>query len=306
MNSYSTPKNVFLHLLMMSMLYLIVINLMILINAYIDELFPDALEYYYNNFDTIRMSSSILLIGTPAFLLSNWTIEKEAKKHKEVKQSSIHKWLVYLTLFVAAITIIIYLVQLVFRFYGGELTLPFLLKVLSVMIITAVVFSYYFMDLYDKVKSQKPWLYGVILTALVAIISGFLIVGSPAHQRMVRFDEERVNDLSGIQWQIVQYWQNKEELPQTLDDLNNEILGYQVPMDPKTNEPYTYESTGEFSFRLCAVFETDEKGGPINRPRPLYPEKTGLSGESNWQHGIGETCFEREIDPDYFQKNISR
>lgn len=300
MNKYSTPKNVFLHLLMMSMLYLVVINLMVLINQYIDVMFPDTLDYYYNNYDSIRMSSSILLICTPAFLISNWVIEKEAKKIKEVKESSIRKWLVYLTLFVAAITIIIYLIQLVFKFYGGELTVPFLLKMASVMVITTLVFTYYFMDLYNKIEHQKPWFYGTIAAILLSIVAGFFIVGSPAQQRMVRFDNERVSDLSNIQWQVIDYWQNKNQLPESLDDLESDISGYRSPVDPKTNEPYEYRAAGDLSFELCATFETD--GSEDNR-NTRYPEKVfSIKGESNWDHQAERTCFKRTIDPDFYQR----
>ena len=119
-----------------------------LLLQYIDVLFPDQLNFYYQGMlDGIRMSSSTLVVVTPVFLLLSWLVQKELNKEPDKHEIRVRKWLMYLTLFIASITIIIDLVQLVYNFYSGELTTKFLLKVLSVLIVTGAVFFYYLWDL---------------------------------------------------------------------------------------------------------------------------------------------------------------
>jgi hypothetical protein len=59
----------------------------------------------------------------------------------------IRKWLIYFTLFAAALIIIGDLVTLLNRFLEGELTVRFLLKVLAVFFVAGSVFYYYLWDL---------------------------------------------------------------------------------------------------------------------------------------------------------------
>ena len=212
--------------------------------------------------------------------------------------------MVYLTLFVAAITIIIDLIRLINNFYQGELTVAFLLKVLSVLLVTASVFGYYLWDLRVGAGGQpkRKWTaLGTSSLVMVAIVSGFFIAGSPSHQRQVRFDEQRIQALQSLQYEIVAYWQKKGTLPITLAQLQNDISGYYPPTDPKTNEPYEYETTEELSFRLCANFETTSEETPLQPERTPYPTEPFGMGDKQWSHGTGRTCFDRTIDPDLYK-----
>jgi hypothetical protein len=55
--------------------------------------------------------------------------------------------LTYITLFVAAGVLIGDLISLVFNFLGGELTVRFVLKVLTVGVIAGTIFGHYLWDL---------------------------------------------------------------------------------------------------------------------------------------------------------------
>lgn len=153
---------------------------------------------------------------------------------------------------------------------------------------------------------------GVIIVVIGAVIAGFIAIGSPADSRARRFDQQRLGHLSTIQWQVVSYWQTKGSLPKTLDDLNDDLSGFRVPVDPDTGKSYAYETRGSNAFSLCAVFFREggsgEKGKypPFRAPmmmsaKPVpYPDGGPFVSES-WQHGAGRTCFERTIDPQRYK-----
>jgi hypothetical protein len=61
--------------------------------------------------------------------------------------STIRRWLTYLTLFIAAGVLIGDLITLVYNLLGGELTVRFVLKVITVAAIAGTAFGYYLWDL---------------------------------------------------------------------------------------------------------------------------------------------------------------
>jgi hypothetical protein len=182
--------------------------------------------------------------------------------------------------------------------------LRFFLKILVVLITAAAVFGYYFWDMRrEGMKvSRKAIAWIAVLVVLGSVVGGFFIVGSPAHQRLVNFDERKVSDLQGIQSQIIYYWQQKAKLPATLADLKNDISGFQAPTDPQTNQAYEYTPKSNLSFELCANFNTTI----VSSPRGAYPAFVpapypGDISSQNWTHGQGRTCFTRTIDPQFYK-----
>ncbi len=301
----SSPKDVFLHALLIVTLYMSVVSFITLCFQYINILFPDPLTYFpRSSFEGIRWGSSVLLVALPVFLWLSWLLEREFHAQPAKRELKIRKWLVYLTLFIAAITIIVDLIVLIYNFYGGELTVQFALKILVVLAVAAAVFGYYLWDLRKRAeKTDVPkifaWTAGAI--GLAALIAGFFIGGSPAYQRQIRFDEQRVQDLQTLQGQIVYYWSQKDTLPARPEDLQDSISGFVVPRDPATGESYEYSMKNDLSFELCATFA--QKGGQEYAvPVPLRPAVESVPAKDpyleNWQHEAGRTCFERTIDPE--------
>jgi len=293
-----SPKYVFLHLFTFALLYVCVVSVIALLFQYISILVPDQLQgYSYGSYDTIRSTSSALLVCYPVFIALSWMLQRDMQKQPNLRDMRIRKWLMSLTLFVAAITILIDFIQVVYQFYGGEITTQFFLKLLTVLIIAAGVFGYYFWEYRrESTPSRLPHLLAWVTSAilLVILVSGFFIAGSPAHQRSVRFDEQRTTDLQIIQSQIVSYWQTQQKLPASLTDLTSSLTGYAPASDPKTGAAYGYHVTGEKNFQLCADFDTDSNSGGAAARYPDYGI-IGLEG-SNWNHGKGIVCFERTID----------
>ncbi|MFA6132343.1 MAG: DUF5671 domain-containing protein [Patescibacteria group bacterium] len=297
--SRSTAKDVFSHLLAIVTLYMGVTSFIALYFQYINVKFPDILNFYYTSaLDTIRLSMSVLIIAWPVFILISWMIYKDMKSEPAKTNIAIRKWLLYLTLFIASITIIVDLITLVNYFLNGEITTRFILKVIVVLLVAAAVFAYYLWDLRRDVTNKTVMARNVaIITAVVAlatIVLGFVFVGSPAEQRAVRLDAQRVSDLSSIQNEAINYFSLKRELPATLNVLTNSISGFTVPVDPSTKAAYEYNLKSDLEFELCATFDRVSAEGQ-NTSYPIYYD-SGPYGQ-NWNHEAGRVCFSRTIDP---------
>ena len=312
-----TPKDVFLHLLAVVTLYVSVVAFIMLWGQYISVLFPDLLKYqdyysYTNVYDPIRMAMAMLIIVFPVHILISWLVGREFRLDPGKREIRVRKWLWYITLFISAVTIIVDLIILVNNFLRGELSTQFFLKVLVVLAAAGVVFTYYLWDLRHREKqSSKPKLIAWIVSAVIlaSIIYGFFLIGLPSSQRARRFDEQRVNNLSIIQSEIINYWQLKNKLPQTLNDLRSQITGFVPPTDPETGQSHEYAVTGALSFNLCATFKTsiDVSAGGIGgtmRSMPAVPVVPGgyFPYQQNWNHGVGRTCFDRTIDPQLYKR----
>ncbi len=151
-NTQTSPKDVFLHLLAIIALYVSAGGFIALIFQYINVLIPDSLDrsgYYglLSSYRAIRWSISALVIIFPVYIATSWFLNKAYIASPAKRNMRIRKWLVYFTLFAAALIIIGDLVTLIFNLLGGELTARFLLKIFTVFFVAGSVFYYYFWDL---------------------------------------------------------------------------------------------------------------------------------------------------------------
>lgn len=305
-DSKTFPRDVFLYLLSIITLVTVAVAFGILLYQYVDLHYPDLLTdgYYWSKAGTlssVRNSMAVLIVVFPVFIWVSWFLRRDMAKHSEKRDLKIRRWLLYLTLFAAGLVIIGDLVALLLNFLNGELTIRFALKVITVLFIASSVLTHYFSELKDKPFSWMG-IFDKTLIVLVgaSVIAGFWIAGSPSQQRAVRFDEQRVSDLSTIQYQIIDYWQRKQSLPQSASDLTNNISGFVVPKDPESRTDYGYKVNGSLSFELCATFTTSNSGESLGKDRAV-PAPTYYGEEaSNWAHGQGLVCFERTIDPDLY------
>jgi hypothetical protein len=138
---------------------------------------------------------------------------------------------------------------------------------------------------------------------LCAIAAGFFIMGTPGQVRLYRFDDQKVQDLQNIQSQIVNYWQQKEKLPTGLSELDDKLSGNVTPVDPQSGEAYKYSVNGLMTFELCATFNADIQPSSVSARSYPKPASTGpgVDLESQpWNHGAGEICFTRTIDPERY------
>lgn len=322
-----TPKFFFISLGVLITLITSVSSYLILLFEVLNKKFPDVLNatyvYGYNsyNFETLRASLATLIIFFPVFIFLSYLWNKESRRDLGHISVVIRKWMIYLILFVASLVIIIDLVTLVKYFVSGEITIRFIYKVLGALIIACLINFYYVLKM-KKVNinnyetKQLSLIYGIvsILFFIFLIVWSFSIMGSPTKQRAWRLDEQRINTLQNIQSQVINYWQQKEKLPQNLVELSNPISGYSIPVDPEFEKGYSYEYkiTDKLSFQLCATFSEDMPQGwqenNYNRimsitdksgiPNSIEPYSFGVN--NSWVHGVGHTCFKRTIDTDIY------
>jgi Domain of unknown function (DUF5671) len=294
----STPRDVFMYVLAMITLYVSTVGLITLLFQYVDLLLPDALDLTSFRSFTIRWSLAELIVLFPVYLWSSVVLEGEAARDPEKANLRVRKWLLYLTLFLAGLLILCDLVGLVYQFLGGELTLRFVLKVVSIFVVAGAIFAYYSSAVHrtpgEPLAREKPIAIAAGAAVLIIVIVGIFTAGSPARARSAAFDDQKVNNLRVVQIHIVTYWTSKGRLPNSLDDLVDSIAGFTPPVDPQSRQPYVYRVTGPRTFELCATFNL-----PSERSETSPPVMVGLypMSATNWTHGSGLVCFKRSVDP---------
>lgn len=291
--------------------------------------FPDALnatyQYGYNsyNFEGARMAMATLIIFFPILLVIMRYWKRNIEKGLGSFDETIRKWLIYIVLFFSALIVAIDLVTLVKYFVSGEITTRFILKVLVVLVVAVFIGVNYIFELRGRkrILGVRVGIWGAIKSSvlvLALVIWSFTVIGTPGQQRTWRLDDRRIQDLQSIQYQVINYWQQKEKMPDALTDLSNPISSYAVPVDPEFEKgmKYEYNKTADLSFELCATFsapmpkgwqEYNYKGGIMPMysegrdvaTSAVYPYPGGGTNES-WDHQAGRTCFTRTIDKDLY------
>lgn len=292
------PRDVFLYLLMIFALGGSAISFGILlfqfINIYVVDVASDVCRFGGCH-NAIRGSLAFLIVVFPVLLWSTRFLRRDLQRNPSKREMPVRRWLLYLTLFVAGLIVIGDLVALVNGYLQGELTTRFLLKVLGIFFIAGSMFYYYLQELHVSDSSLARTIGRVVMIVVaVFVVLGFIVAGSPTRQRDVRLDNERIQDLQVLQSQIVdRFWRGKGRLPTALAELEDDISGFQVPVDPETADPYEYERLGTLQFQLCATFTlASQEFDPVARK---------LEFGGNWDHKEGRVCFERTIDPDLRQ-----
>jgi hypothetical protein len=150
---YLSAREAFLYLVLFLTLYISAVSFGSLVFDFINLWLPDALQGpYFNNSDSIRIGTASLVIAFPIYLWISWLLAKAIKRDPDKRGSKVRKWLTYITLFITAGVIIGDLISLVYNLLGGELTLRFILKTITVGVIAGTVFGYYLWDLRQEEK----------------------------------------------------------------------------------------------------------------------------------------------------------
>ncbi|MBM3789746.1 MAG: hypothetical protein FJW35_05280 [Acidobacteria bacterium] len=127
------------------------------------------------------------------------------------------------------------------------------------------------------------------LVVAAAVAAGFWMLGSPARQRELSADRQRVDDLKAIARELHRRWEldshgKDRRLPASLDELvapGGQRLDWLS--DPVTGAPYGYQARPDGTYELCAVFATDSA--------EMDPRPDARQGRSFWRHRRGRHCF---------------
>jgi hypothetical protein len=267
----------------------------------INKWLPDITAYNGMDFsaDSIRVGLAALIIFFPAYIYLSRISTKAVALNPEKKDLWVRRWFFFLTLFITGLAIAVDLSTLVYRFIGGDdLTLRFLLKVLVMFIVAFSIFRFYLYELRRDVTLPTPKrkyiAYVVCLVILGVIITGVMAIGSPAKQRSIRFDQQRVNDLSSIQYAVTDYYRANNILPSSLNILTQGTTYYVSSIkDPETKMDYEYNISSLNTYKICATFSLEG-----------YLSLVYISNPDIWNHGVGRACFERTAGEENVPINV--
>lgn len=298
----NTAKNFALQLGSLVALYVSVTSLLVTLFGIITLAFPDPADGYWQYegaTEQIRFAIAVLVVFFPTYVLLTRKVNVIRRKEQGT-YLKFTKWLIYLSLLIGGGVILGDLVAVIHGFLSGELTIRFVLKALALLIVVGAAFSYYLMDVkgYWQKHEKRSIQYAIGSSAIVlaVMVLGFMNIEAPTEVREMRIDDNQINDLSQIQWQIEEFYLLQGFLPETLDDAYTS--GLAVPMAPEGRDAYSYELTSSTTFELCAEFAAPSREHSyetVSIARPMVPETRGIKNPYSWEHGAGTWCFERVV-----------
>lgn len=286
----NNPKFAFYYLLSLVALIFMSISLGIIMFQIIDKSITDALsDTMYRGSDSLRFGISALFVSSPIYFLMLNLINKGLRKNELEKESSIRRWLTYFILFVSAVIILGSLIGILNSFLSGEMTLKFVFKALTILIISAIVFSYYFYDIKrenveKKDKTIKAFFFASVGLVFIVFVSALFFVESPKTARMKRLDQIVLNRIYSIESAVNNYHELSKKLPENLEEVSK--YGEKIYFDekslsdPESGEKIEYKKIDDSHFEICANFRTDSN----NQEGKGY-----YSGEKSFK--VGYNCF---------------
>ncbi len=285
----NSAKFAFFYVLSLVALGFMAISVGMIIFQIINKELADIINEYRTRFDDeqLKFAISSLIITTPIYYLISKQIHKSLYKGDLDENSGIRKWLTYLILLVAAIVMIVNVINTLNGFLGGELTLNSILKTVTVLGISGIIFAFYFYDIKrDNLEGRKDkkiniFSYASLAVVLLVFISAWFFVESPSYARDKKIDSEIIGDINNLRNTVDAYYAEHQRLP---EDLN---FSERIWKDPRTNQEYEYEVISENEYKICADFATS------NLEKEAYQEWRDPVGIDF--HDKGYKCFNRKV-----------
>ncbi|MCF7795145.1 DUF5671 domain-containing protein [Patescibacteria group bacterium] len=280
---------VFYYLLSLISLGAMAIGLGIIVFEVLDKVFIDVSNSYFS-MQALKTAFSTLLISTPIYYICSHLLSKSIRKGELSLDSSLRKWLIYLILLVTSIVMLMWLVSILNSFLNGEMTSKFILKALTALIISAMIFSYYLYNIRQKVVKKKDKIKSTffavsLLIVVFALALATIYMESPQTTREKKIDENVLRNFDNINMNVNMYYNNNDEIPESLEELKsssnlNAYSGSSVSL-----EDIDYNKLSETEYELCAEFKTSN----------LDDENNNLRYGSKSLHDSGYQCIEQEI-----------
>ena len=141
---YVSARESFLYGLMFLALAMSAWNITTLGFELIDLWLPDLTNRYSRyEISTVRWSISVLVVFFPLFLWMNSRAQSAAKADPGKRRSAVRKWFGYITLFLAAITLLGDLIAVIYALLSGDLTARFIAKAALVALTAGLIFGYF-------------------------------------------------------------------------------------------------------------------------------------------------------------------
>lgn len=295
MSSNNNAKFAFWYLLSLVALIFMALSTGQVIFQVINKYIPEFVSHYGPVFDTsiLKFAISSLIISTPLYFITVRQIEQSLEEKELPKDAAVRRWLTYFILLISSLVVIIWLIMTINSFLDGELTSKFLLKTLTVVVISGLVFSYYLYDIRrSEVKKKNPIILAYLITGLIltigSLVTAFWIGETPAEARARRHDIEVLGHFDQISATIQNYYAEQEKLPSNLDELKDQTpyLNAAALKDPKTGESYAYNKINDTQYELCATFEANN----------IQTNNTyDYAYADRWPHEKGYHCLKQKV-----------
>lgn len=292
----NSAKHAFYYMLSLVTLVIVSLSFGNILFELINNFFPDITKaIYYGSNSGLKSAISGLLIATPVFYFVMHKIYFNLKTGELKKDSEIRRWLTYFILFVSSVFVIGSLISILNNFLDGALTINFVLKALTVLLISLIVFGFYFYDIkrndFKNNKLNRIFFFISLFVIIGGLVSAFLIVESPSEARDRKLDEKIIGNFNTIKYAIDDYYYKNEKLPDDLSDLKNKTDNVMLSLvNPITNLEYVYELIDSKSYNLCTDFSSSNILNTVDYYGNL------------WQHDKGYYCIKKDISPEIINK----
>ncbi len=296
-NSDNSAKFAFFYLLSLAALIFMSLSVGIIVFQIINKNIVDAIQTFRGSYspDALKFAISALIIATPIYYLTAAQINKNLFKGLLDNNSGVRKWLTYFILLVSSIVMLGWLISVIYSFLDGELTVKFILKAATALVIAAIVFTYYLYDIKREnvvgVKDKVARAYFCVSLLMVAavLVSAFVFVESPRETRNIRHDNNILGKFNRIDSAINDYYAANKKMPESLDVLigGRFYLDEEILTDSATKKKFDYKVTGEKTYELCAEFRSSNKGKEYDYRYGYYSKR--------WRHDAGYQCLEQKV-----------
>jgi len=283
----SSTVDIILNLFSFILLGILIFALGALFFRIVDRYFPDPLVSTGVSrrraiSEAIHYAIAALVVAFPLYAAVMRVWFRRFRTDDVLTESRLSKWITYLVLLAASVTIVGDLISVFFTALQGELSVRFFLKALTVLVIAAGIFGFYFFErrTIQYRRDVPPKLFrtfGISVATVIVfgIVVGFFAGGSPETSRDASFDERRSENLLDISNCVGQYAREYGGLPGSLSELSRTsgfVYCSSSFRDPETGAEYEYRIVHERRVRdgvavgeyeLCATFAlpADLSGG---------------------------------------------
>lgn len=295
----SSPRDAFLHLLGMAMLYTAAFAVGTILFQFVDRWLPAATDDLLGfSTSSLRAAAAALLVSIPILGLVERTIGRDASRDPALRLTPIYRTLAYLTLLITALVMAGDLIAAIICFLSGDLTIRFILKALIILLLAGGIYLWFSSDVgrEESIATTpsaatipppppwRQWLHRIgAAMAILSMIAALYAAGSPFRQRLLRLDARRVGDLRTIQQNVETYFEREGVIPATLEDLAGSPATFlQNITDPATKIPYAYERVDATTYSLTAAFDL---------PSPPEQEQPVWHRDGFFRHGAGKQTF---------------
>jgi hypothetical protein len=293
MNNHNSAKYAFYYLLSLVALIFTALSVGMIAFGIIDKSVSDALSY--GSLDgQFKFATSALFIAGPIFYLISYLINKGLRSGDLDKDSGVRRWLTYFIILVSSLIILGVFIGIMNSFLSGEVTTSFILRMLSMIVIAALVFSFYFYDIKrDNVKEKnivvRIFFIATAVLVLAAFVSAWFFIESPKTARAKKLDQQLISNIYSLESAVNSYYEKTKMLPENSEQLKNNtdlFLDAKSFVDSETGKSIDYKKTSDKTFEFCAEFRTNSFDDNSNR---------GYTGPVGKNHKAGYQCIKGEL-----------